>query len=399
MIEPMRATRGATWCLLLSLIGLGLAGYLFYLHVGLLRGELLGGAVCGGSGVFNCHAVTAGPWGSFLGMPLVLWGLLGYLAIFALALLAQQSPDWSLHALTLIAVLALAFVAIDLVLFGLMAFVIRFYCLFCLLTYAVNLSLLVVAVRALGLSWPNVFGQAGSAMGALAPSRARPAATLFWGMMGIAVAAVVGLDTATTFATRGSVPGRDQLRQFVSTQPRATPDITGDPRHGPPNAKITLVEFSDFLCPSCQRASQLNAIILANHRHDTALVFKHYPLDTSCNSAISRMVHPGACTIAAASECLHQQGKFWPFHDLVFERVRAYDVKGIEEDVRQLGADVTRFRACMDAGQGLEAVKRDIAEGAKLGVSSTPTFLINGLVVSGGISPAVFEDFLAVLSD
>jgi protein-disulfide isomerase len=217
--------------------------------------------------------------------------------------------------------------------------------------------------------------------------------------MVIATAATVGLDAATTFATRGGGPGRDQLRQFASTQPRATPDIADDPRHGPPNAKITLVEFSDFLCPSCQRASKLNAIILANHRHDAALIFKHYPLDTSCNSAISRMVHAGACTIAAASECLHQQGKFWPFHDLIFERGRAYDVKGIEEDVRQLGADVTRFRTCMDAGQGLEAVKRDITEGARLNVTSTPTFLINGLVVTGGISPAVFEDFVAVLSD
>jgi protein-disulfide isomerase len=217
--------------------------------------------------------------------------------------------------------------------------------------------------------------------------------------MAVALAGTVGLDAATTFATRGSAPGRDQLRQFVSTQPRATPDITGDPRHGPPNAKITLVEFSDFLCPACQRASKLDAIILANHRHDTALVFKHYPLDTSCNSAIQRMAHPGACTIAAASECAHEQGKFWPFHDLVFERGRAYDVKAIEEDVRRLGADVTRFRACMDAGQGLEAVKRDIAEGARLGVSSTPTFLLNGLVVTGGISPAVFEDFVSVLSE
>ena len=69
---------------MLSLIGIGVAGYLFFLHLGLLRGELLGGAVCG-TGAFNCHAVTAGPWGSFLGVPLSLWGILGYLTIFALS--------------------------------------------------------------------------------------------------------------------------------------------------------------------------------------------------------------------------------------------------------------------------------------------------------------------------
>ena len=65
----MRMQRGAAWCLVLSLIGLGLAGYLTVLHLGLLRGELLGGAVCGASGALNCHVVTGGPWGKVLGMP------------------------------------------------------------------------------------------------------------------------------------------------------------------------------------------------------------------------------------------------------------------------------------------------------------------------------------------
>ena len=128
LIKRMRAARGpVVWCLLLSLIGVGLASYLAFLHFGLLRGELLGGAVCGASGAFNCHAVTAGAWGSFLGMPLALWGLFGYLAVFSLSLFGLQSPENSPHALALTFLLALAFVAIDAALLAVMALVIRFY--------------------------------------------------------------------------------------------------------------------------------------------------------------------------------------------------------------------------------------------------------------------------------
>ncbi len=395
----MRPGRGAWGVLLLSLIGAGLSGYLFVLHIGLLRGELLGGAACS-SGVFNCHAVTSGTWGSFLGMPLALWGLLGYLTVLALALLAQQSAEWASHALTLVVLLAVAFVGIDAVLLGVMAFVLRFYCLFCLLSYAVNLALLVVSARSLGRPWPEALRQAGKALGALMPSRARPVAWLFWGMMVVAVAGTVGLEAATLFVSQGSsATMRTQLREFISKQHPAHVDVSGDPMIGSPQAPLQIVEFSDFLCPACQRASKLNTIILASHRHDAAFIFKHYPLDMSCNNAIQRSVHAGACTVAAASECAHQQGKFWPFHDLVFEHGHDYQVAGIEEDVRRLGVDVAAFRACMESGQGMEAVKRDIAEGVKQGVSSTPTYLINGIPVTGGMVPSVFEEFVAALRD
>ena len=151
----MRAQRGASWCLVLSLLGLGLAGYLVFLYLGLMRGELISTPACGTSGILNCHAVTASTWSSFLGMPIALWGLLGYVTIFALALLGRQSDEWGTHAMTLIFLLAVVFVAIDTFLLAMMVFVIRFYCLWCLSTYVVNLALLVVSARALERPWPT----------------------------------------------------------------------------------------------------------------------------------------------------------------------------------------------------------------------------------------------------
>lgn len=395
----MRPTRGLSWCTWLGLTGMGLAGYLTVIHLGLLRGELLGGAACS-AGAFNCHAVTAGAWGSFLGMPLALWGLLGYVAVFALSLLGQQSVEAAAPAATLIFGLSVVSVGIDLVLLALMALVIRYACLFCLLTYAVNASLLVVSARSLAVPWRGAFGQLGAALGLLSPSRQRPGATLFWGVMFVGALGTVGVHAATTFVSRGSTAQvRQQIRNFVANQPRSRIETAGDPAIGPPGAPLELIEFSDFFCPACQRASKLNTVIIANHRQDARFVFKHYPLDTACNDRIGRMVHPGACRIAAASECAHLQGKFWPFHDRVFEAGRDYNLANLEGDVERLGMEVAAFRSCLESGQGMEAVRRDIAQAGTAGVQSTPTYVINGIPVSGGLSPFAFEDFAAVLRD
>ena len=395
----MRTTRGLTVCLVLSLIGIGLAGYLTYLHFGFLRGELLGGLGCGAAGsLLNCHAVTAGSWGQFLGMPLSLWGILGYMTVFGVSLWGRSSQDTAAPAAALLFALSLVFVTVDLFLLGVMVFVIRFYCLFCMMTYAVNLSLLVVSARSAGVPIPQAIGRARSAAAMLLPDPQRPATDLFWGLMFIGVLGIAGVHVSTVFVSRGTLANaRQQIKGFLIRQPRVTVEASGDPTIGPADAPVKLVEFSDFMCPSCQRASKINTIILANHRKDVIFAFKHYPLDTACNENVTRMVHPGACQVAAASECAHLQGKFWPFHDIVFEKGHDYKVGDIGSDMARIGVDMAAFDACMNAGTGIEAVKRDIAEGKKVNVQSTPTYVINGVPMAGGLNPALFDDLAASL--
>jgi protein-disulfide isomerase len=343
--------------------------------------------------------VTGSAWGSPFGVPLALWGLVGYFVVFALSLLARQSAEWAAHAIALIAALTMVFVAVDVVLLGLMAFVIRYFCALCLATYGVNIALLLVATRGLSAPWSEIPLRVGKALAALVPSAQRPAAWFFWGLLLISVSSAAGLHAATLFVSRGTLGSvQQQIREFAARQPRVTVDVAGDPTMGD-GRTITLVEFSDFLCPVCQRASKLNKIILANHRGKARLVFKQFPLDMSCNDRMTRVVHPGACRVAAAAECAHLQGKFWPFHDLVFAASSPYDVSRLDRDVRQLGLDAARFHACMTSGEGLVAVKRDIADASQANVMSTPTYVVNGVPVPGVITPAMFEDLSAVLSE
>ncbi len=396
----MSSRRGPLGLLILSLLGLSLCLYLTYLHLGLLRGEVLGGLACGGSGLFNCHAVTASRWGSVLGIPLSLWGLLGYAAAVQLALFAWLSPEWRTSALLLLAGFGALWVSIDAGLAVVMAVQIRHLCPLCLLTYAVNLILLVGAKQALSLPWSQVWQRLPQAWASLWPSSQRPYSIVFWTTTAGAALAILAFHAAILFVTH-SDPAllRSQLRDFVAQQPPGVPDVTGDPARGPDGGGLQVVEFSDFLCPVCRRASKFNEILLTNHRREMRFVFKQFPLDMTCNATINHTVHPGACAVAAASECVHRQGKFWPFHDVVFQDEGTYEVSRLAEDAAGLGLDRAQFDACMSSGQGMAAVQRDITEGQRLGVISTPTYFINGYRFSGLLPPHIFEEIVAVVKE
>lgn len=385
---------------ILGLIGLGLTGYLFIPHLGLMRGEIIGGAVCGQGGLFSCHIVTASRWGSFMGAPLALWGFVGYGVLIGLALLGRQSEEAAKHSVVLIGLLALVFVLADLFLLGVMAFVIGSWCPLCLATYVVNGIILVSACKAVAAADASLFGGLGGAIGYLIPSVSRPGTHLFWGMTLMSVAGAVGLHLGTIYISRGSLKeDPHHFVHYIQKQERVAVDTSGDPHVGSPNAPLQVVEFSDLRCPVCQRAFKLNRIMLTNHKAKVNFIYKHYPLDTSCNDAIQRQVHPGACELAAATECAHKQGKFWELHDLIFEKGKDYKISNLNKDVKALGLSMSDFDACMDSGEGMEAVKRDIAAGKQIEVRSTPTYVLNGVRISGVLSPSTFNGLSDALLD
>jgi protein-disulfide isomerase len=155
-------------------------------------------------------------------------------------------------------------------------------------------------------------------------------------------------------------------------------NIAGAPAKGPANAKITLVEFSDFQCPFCVRAiGQLDAVMKAMP-NDVRLVYKQYPLES----------HSQAALASKASLAAHAQGKFWPLHDRMYANSRAINRQMILTWAKELGLDMPKFLAAFDAPATQAAVLKDQADGDKAGVSATPTIYINGKKYQGSLEPA-----------
>jgi len=134
---------------------------------------------------------------------------------------------------------------------------------------------------------------------------------------------------------------------------------------GPKDARVTLVEFSDFQCPYCAIAVvKLNAILKA-YPNDVKLIFKQFPLDT----------HSQAALAAAAALAAHRQGKFWQLHDAMYADRTHLSRQNILAMAGTVGLDVKRFQQDWDSPAIKQAVSREQAEGEKIGVDATPRSL------------------------
>jgi protein-disulfide isomerase len=153
---------------------------------------------------------------------------------------------------------------------------------------------------------------------------------------------------------------------------------------------VTIVEFSDFQCPACGQAF-LDLHDLVRRRPDVRLVFRHFPLDDQCNQGVTRGVHPLACLAACAAECAGQQGKFWEYHDLLFQNQAALARDGLFGFARDIGLDIARFRTCLDDPATLDLVREDVRAGSALGVKSTPTIFINGRRIEGALERHYYD--------
>jgi protein-disulfide isomerase len=174
-------------------------------------------------------------------------------------------------------------------------------------------------------------------------------------------------------------------------------NIDGAAIKGRADAKLTLIEFSDFECPFCGRYMSDTYPQLTREYVDTGkvrYVFRHFPLER---------IHPKALKASEAAECARVQGEFWPMHDRMFADQQSLAESELVGHARTIGLDVPAFQACLN-GQATAKVRADLDAGARAGMTGTPTFFI-GFEQSDGTVHVVeklvgakpFRDFKSVL--
>ena len=144
--------------------------------------------------------------------------------------------------------------------------------------------------------------------------------------------------------------------------------VAGDPVRGPANARVTIVEFSDFQCPYCSKAVAETKALLRQFPNDLRLVFKQFPLEDHSQAAFG----------AEASLAAQAQGKFWEMHDLIYAGYPNISRTIVMGYARKLGLDMTRFSAELASHKYKARVDAEEKEGEDAGVGATPTFFING---------------------
>jgi protein-disulfide isomerase len=182
-----------------------------------------------------------------------------------------------------------------------------------------------------------------------------------------------------------------EMRQLLVQRPtpsapsaQAAPAVTKvsvgrSPILGKADAPVTVIEFSDYQCPFCQRFASSTLLALKTDYIDTGkvrYVFRDFPLDS---------IHPQARKAAEAAHCAGDEGKYWEMHDALFKNQRNLHVDNLKGFARDLGLNSDTFNSCLEKGKYAEAVSEHMAAGSAVGVTGTPSFFIGKTGTDGAM--------------
>jgi protein-disulfide isomerase len=187
-----------------------------------------------------------------------------------------------------------------------------------------------------------------------------------------------------TEAFVNSLRGQTPVQVFLKPPDpvRVNVDSKGGFARGPDDAAVTIVEFTDFQCPFCKSVVPTLKDLVTKYGDKVRWVFRDYPIVG---------LHPDAPLVHEAARCAGEQGKFWLYHDLAFERAPAATPANLKAYAAEVGAEANAFSQCLDSHKHRAAVAADVETGSKLGVTGTPTFFINGQLLVGNQPPAEFQ--------
>ncbi len=179
---------------------------------------------------------------------------------------------------------------------------------------------------------------------------------------------LVGIIIAAVF-TRGF-----GIFENKDTNERINVQMGNDPYRGSAEPKIVMVTFSDYECSFCKKAELTIRDVTAKYNESILMVFKDFPLT---------MLHPNALNAALASECAKEQGKYWEYHDYIFDNNDKLGINYLKEYAKFFGLNSEQFNACLDTQKYLHEIEKDKKAGISAGVSGTPVTFINGRRIVG----------------
>jgi len=212
-------------------------------------------------------------------------------------------------------------------------------------------------------------------------------------------------DVVTQSELKDAISKLESKIESVQQAPSQPPQpvkisLDNDPIRGDPNAPITIIEFSDFQCPFCARFHVQTLPLLLEEYIDTGkvnLVYRDFPIQS---------IHPNALPAAVAAECANEQGKYWEYHDTLFEKQSAWSrldsntvVSTFSQYATDVGLEQQQFDSCLGSGKYLEEVQGDLSDGRDYDITGTPGFFIGnnqiGFVKINGAQP--FDSFQRII--
>ena len=338
---------------------------------------------CAISQAINCDTVSQSPYSILFNVPVPVWGVWGYGLFIFLLYFTRPDLDQPSRMWAILFVAALAFSLYSLILAAISTYLINSYCIMCLLSYAVNLTLLyfswlvrkrfpsgsltravVLDVRHLA-KFPRIFYPGTSLLGLCAISLILffPA---YWNLEPPALS--TSIPTGVT--------------------------AEGYPWIGSEHPEIEIVEFTDYRCFQCKKMHFFLRRIIQENPGKIKLIHRHFPMDHTINPIVHQPFHSGAAKLAMLALIAEEKHKFWGMNDLLFNIDRGSEAVNMRYFARQTNIPLKEIRKGFRDKRLWLKLRKDISDGIQLGLTGTPAYLINGNVYNAQIPPEILKKFI-----
>ena len=398
--------RTRTWTTILACAGLAAAATSTYVHVRML-GDPAYASFCDVNARVSCTLAYQSPYGAVFGVPVALGGVIWFAAVLLLTYAGARAPRASApHVAGYQLVWSTIGLAVAMYMAYASFFVLGAACLLCIVVYVAVIGIFILSggeeatparrLPAAIVGDLRAVARAPAALGLLLAFAGGSLGSVGWFLWPPPAAAP--LQAGASAAPVVTADQRSEFERYWAAEPRV--DLALPASAGVEGAAVVVVKFNDYQCPACANAHRAYAPIFAkyasSHPGRVRQVTLDYPLDPSCNEQAPRGQHHGACAgavavrlAAAVGDAERVEMENWLYANqpgLTREAV-------VEAAAEVAGVDPARYDAAWD--ETILAVQADVALGNTLPVEATPTYVINGVVVKGSLSPRYFDAAIA----
>lgn len=426
-------------------VGTGIAVYLLRNKLALQSG-LAVSTSCNFGGKLNCDAVNTSDYSLMFGMPSAFWAIPTYATMAFLTWLGvkgststdEETRDNGRIALVGVSLIGVLTV-IDAMYMGyIMVEKIGYICVYCVSLYGVAIVTTLLAIS----QGPKSIGRAFSEGVAAITAFKKPVSQAVIVLMAVGIVSYIGtnqwskameaqvmektkaevaaLKKQAAPVKAGAAPAAVAARKVPTGRdctdgPQINPNdakISGKKTkedgwtevdwpidedcefvHGPRDAKVTVIKVADFQCSYCRYlALTLDGVMKEYEGKSVRFIMKNFPMNGKCNPQMSGYdKHPNACDSAWAGRCAGLQGKFWEMHDKMYANQQGLAPHLLDKYAVDMKLDMTKFRNCMKDPKTKKAIRDDITVAYKAGIWGTPRTYINGRLVTGSGSKAIFK--------
>jgi uncharacterized membrane protein/protein-disulfide isomerase len=351
---------------------------------------------CDVNATVSCTEAYLSRYGTFAGVPIALGGVVFFALVLLMAWIGGRAMAPVRENLTAY-IFALSTIGLAFVLYLAWAsfFVLKAFCVLCVITYVAVIALFVVSGGATTFPMTTLPRRAARDLRTLVTTPLALGIAVLFVAGAFALAALFPRETGTTAEAAAPAQAnfppltdaeRTQFEAWWDAQPKVDMPIPND------GAKVLVVKFNDYQCPPCRQSFEAYKGIFAKHNAQVKYVLKHYPLEPECNPDVPNGNHFAACEAAAAVVMARSKGTVAKLEQWLFDNQGTGRSQLNPDQVRQAAQDVggiSDFAAQYE--RALLEVRNDAGMGKLLGVHSTPTFFINGRRIAGMLQPRAFD--------